>query len=69
MKNNVIQVKLWDKLVGLLSWDESQNRSTFVFNKEFVKSGLNIAPFVAPLNSTAAEKGFPIIANKEKLYS
>ncbi len=69
MKNNVIQVKLWDKLVGLLSWNESQNRSTFVFDKEFVKSGLNIAPFVAPLNSTAAEKGFPIIGNKEKLYS
>ncbi len=69
MKDNVIQVRLWDKLVGILSWDESQNRSTLVFDKDFVKSGLNIAPFVAPLNSIAVQKGFPIIGNKEKLYS
>lgn len=69
MKDNVIQVRLWDKLVGILSWEECQNRSTFVFDKDFIKSGLNIAPFVAPLNSIAMQRGFPIIGNKDKPYS
>jgi len=24
MKDNVVEVRLWDKVVGLLSWDEKQ---------------------------------------------
>ena len=29
MKDNVVQVNLWDKNVGLLSWDDKRSCSVF----------------------------------------
>lgn len=68
MKDNIIQVKLWDKNVGLLSWDDNKGCSVFQFDKDFMQYGWNIAPLIAPLNSAYVQKSFPIWGNKEKLY-
>lgn len=51
MKDNVVQVNLWDKNVGLLSWDDKRGCSVFQFDKDFMQYGWNIAPLVAPLDS------------------
>lgn len=68
MRDNIVQVSLWGKSVGVLAWNEKQGNSTFLFDTDFVRSGLDIAPLVAPLNSAIVQRGFPISGNKEKLY-
>lgn len=68
MKDNIIQVKLWDKDVGLLSWDDNKSCSVFQFDKDFMQYGWNIAPLIAPLDSAYVQKSFPMSGNKEKLY-
>lgn len=68
MKDNIIQVKLWNKNVGLLSWDDNKGCSVFQFDKDFMQYGWNIAPLIAPLDSAYVQKSFPMSGNKEKLY-
>lgn len=68
MKDNIIQVQLWDKNVGLLSWDNNKGCSVFQFDKDFMLYGWNIAPLIAPLDSAYVQKSFPMSGNKEKLY-
>lgn len=68
MKDNVLEVRLWGKTVGLLSWDDRRNVSTFQFDKDFVNLGWNVSPLVAPLDSAYVQRGFPLSGNKEKLY-
>lgn len=68
MKDNIIQVQLWDKNVGLLSWDDNKGCSVFQFDKDFMLYGWNIAPLIAPLDSAYIQKSFPMSGNKEKLY-
>lgn len=34
MKDNVVQVNLWDKNVGLLSWNDKRGCSVFQFDKD-----------------------------------
>ena len=43
MKDNVVQVNLWDKNVGLLSWDDKRGCSVFQFEQDFMQYGWNIA--------------------------
>ena len=69
MKDNIVRVKIWNKTVGLLSWDDRRGCSVFQFDKDFAQSNLNIAPLTAPLNSPYIQKGFPMSGNKEKLYA
>lgn len=69
MENNVVEVHLWDKTVGLLSWDERRGCSVFQFDESFSKSGLNIAPLTAPADSPYVQKSFPVYGNKERLYA
>lgn len=68
MKNNVIEVRLWDKTVGLLMWDERKGSSVFQFDKNFKKYNLDISPVAAPFDSVFVQKGFPMSGNSERLY-
>lgn len=69
MKGNVVEVRIWDKTIGLLSWDEKRRCSVFQFDKDFAQYGLNIAPLTAPLDSTYVQRHFPMSGNKDKLYA
>lgn len=69
MKDNIIQVRIWDKNVGLLSWDDKRGRAVFQFDKDFPQYGLDISPLLAPLNSVYVERGFPLAGNKDKPYA
>lgn len=39
MEGNVLEVKLWEKTVGLLSWDKKRGCATFQFDADFVHCG------------------------------
>ena len=68
MRDNIVQVSIWGKNVGLLSWDDKRGCSSFKFDRDFINNGLDIAPLVAPLSSAIVQRGFPISGNKEKPY-
>ena len=68
MRDNIVQVSIWGKNVGLLSWDDKRGCSSFQFDRDFINNGLDIAPLVAPLSSAVVQRGFPISGNKEKPY-
>ena len=68
MRDNIVQVSIWGKNVGLLSWDDKRGCSSFQFDRVFINNGLDIAPLVAPLSSAVVQRGFPISGNKEKPY-
>lgn len=57
MKNNAVRVTLWNREVGCLFGDASKGNSVFQFNKDFLQSGLDIAPIVAPLTSPVVQRG------------
>lgn len=52
----MIDIKLWGKAVGSLSWDESTGTALFDYERSFIRSGLDIAPIVMP---TGNYKGTP----------
>ena len=45
-----LRVILWDEEIGRLMWDERRRMAYFMYNPEFIKRGLNIAPLVAPID-------------------
>lgn len=45
-----LRVILWDEEIGRLMWDARKRMAYFMYNPEFVKRGLNIAPLVAPID-------------------
>ncbi len=69
MKNNVVKVKIWDKTVGLLLWDEKRGCSVFQFDTNFSQYGLNVAPLTASLDSAYVQKSMPMLGNKGSLYA
>ena len=46
----LVKIMLYNEEVGRLVWDEHRHLSYFTYNPEFIKKGLNISPFVAPIN-------------------
>lgn len=48
-------VKLWDKDVGVLSWDEKRQVARFQYTPDFCNSGLEISPLKMPLSKRIYE--------------
>ena len=46
----IANIKLWNKNVGVILWDEMRNLGIFEFNKNFTKLGLDISPILMPLS-------------------
>lgn len=44
-----LRVILWGEEIGRLAWHDSRRMAYFMYNPEWVKKGLNIAPLVAPI--------------------
>ncbi len=54
------EVKIWNKPVGVVFWDEKRNCAVFEYQQSFLKSGLEVSPIHMPLNVLNA--GRPIIS-------
>ena len=55
----VIQIYLWDNLVGAMSWNGEQGYADFQFDDRFRRSGLDIAPLMMPLARSQGVISFP----------
>ncbi|HNK70077.1 MAG TPA: HipA N-terminal domain-containing protein, partial [Flavobacteriales bacterium] len=43
-------VLLWGRRVGLVVWDEQRHRAQFQYDRDFTRSGLEVAPIQMPLS-------------------
>ena len=58
---NAVKVKLWDELVGILTWDNQTHNTYFYFNPEYRKTGLK--PFPLNINERILKGDFPAYGN------
>lgn len=50
MSIDIIEVKLWGRSVGAVVWDDRERIANFNYDDQFIASGLQISPFMAPLD-------------------
>lgn len=56
---NAAEIWIWDKLVGAVLWDESEQLGSFEFNQSFLSSDLDISPVKMPLGQGNRVFSFP----------
>lgn len=47
---SIVEVILWNQLVGVLVWNENTNTCSFEYSQDFIKGGLQLSPFINPLS-------------------
>ncbi len=62
---DVVEIRIWDKLVGAAMWDETQQLAVFEFDTKFLNTGWDLAPIKMPINSSNRIYRFPNL-RKEK---
>ena len=67
MENNAVAIRLWDKVLGYLSWDEQKHCSFFVFDEGFLATPWDVAPLGWSIHSSSAL--VPRYGNTEKPYA
>ncbi len=50
----IAEVKLWDKTIGAISWHENKGIASFEYDKDFLTSGIDVAPLMMPFFTTAS---------------
>lgn len=68
MINNVVNVKLWGRIVGQVYWSKERRKALFSYSADWIKTGLEIAPLTAPVKSPRAIAGLPFEGEAGKLY-
>ncbi len=65
-----LDVLLWNRKVGTLVVSKKgyKNQICFYFDPEFAKSGYDVAPLRASISAPAAQNGFPIYPEEDKLF-
>jgi serine/threonine-protein kinase HipA len=73
---NLLEIIIWNKLVGVLVWDEETSTSSFQYADSFIKSGIQVSPYAFPTthkslsilyNPTHSSRGQLTINNYEGL--
>jgi serine/threonine-protein kinase HipA len=53
------EVKIWDKKVGAVVWDETTGTAGFEYDSKFKSLGWDLAPLKMPIDSAKSEFSFP----------
>lgn len=51
--NTIIVVKIWNRKVGKVLWDEYKNVGVFEFDKNFIDSGLDLSSITLPISEVS----------------
>ena len=62
----VLKVFLWDQEIGRLAWHEARKTTFFVYNPEFLKGSLDVAPFAASIHHPLSTRA--IFGEAERIY-
>lgn len=65
-----LDVMLWDKKVGTLvaSPDKYRSKVCFYFDKDFMKTGYDIAPLQASISGILVQRGLPVYPEEDKMF-
>ena len=64
---NTAFVKIWENIIGAVSWDESQQLASFEYDKDFAKQGIELAPIKMPISEKDRIFSFPQIKAINKI--
>ena len=64
----VAEVRIWGKVVGYVSWDDRNRASSFEFDNQFLKAGLDISPIKMPVNKATPSNIYTGISTSEADY-
>jgi serine/threonine-protein kinase HipA len=60
--NTIIVVKIWNRKVGKVLWDEYKNVGVFEFDKNFIDSGLDLSSITLPISEVSkGRRVFPFL--------
>lgn len=60
----ILEVLLWDRLVGNLFFDSDKDQVFFRYEREFLSGSLDIAPLLMPLNGKTNIYSFPTLSEE-----
>lgn len=61
-----LKVFLWGKEIGRLMWHRERNTSYFIYNQDFLKGNLDIAPLTASIRDASSTRA--IFGERERMY-
>lgn len=64
--NRTLKVMLWGKEIGRLAWHENRHLSYFLYNPEFLKGDLDVAPLAASIHHPLSSRA--IFGETERIY-
>ena len=64
--NRTLKVILWGKEIGRLAWHENRHLSYFLYNPEFLKGDLDVAPLAASIHHPLSSRA--IFGETERIY-
>ena len=64
--NEVLKVLLWGQEIGRLAWHDARMTSFFMYNPEFLKGTLDIAPLAASIHNPLSTRA--IFGEAERIY-
>ena len=64
--NKTLKVMLWGKEIGRLAWHENRHLSYFLYNPEFLKGDLDVAPLAASIHHPLSSRA--IFGETERIY-
>ena len=64
--NEVLKVFLWGQEIGRLAWHDARKTSFFMYNPEFLKGTLDIAPLAASIHNPLSTRA--IFGEAERIY-
>lgn len=64
----IVDIKIWDKNVGSLIWNEKTNAAVFQFEHRFLSSGLDISPITMPLKKSTEDRVYQFLQNRNACF-
>ena len=62
----VLKVFLWGQEIGRLAWHDARKTSFFMYNPEFLKGTLDVAPLAASIHNPLSTRA--IFGEAERIY-
>lgn len=64
--NTSLRVMLWGQEIGRLAWHQNRKTTYFLYNPEFLKGDLDVAPLMAPIHNPQSTRA--IFGEQERIY-
>jgi serine/threonine-protein kinase HipA len=66
MNELIVEVRLWNKTVGYLTWDKETQAAIFEYEPKFTRSNLQVSPIMMPLNK--ASEPYRFLENRTNCF-